>query len=101
MITYEVKEIAQQDLEEIKLYYRHNHILPSFEKLKTKFYNLFDSFCIFSRMGEPVQLEGWQDFHYTIVEPYYIFYSYNETKVYIERILHTKQLVSEIAKNTV
>ena len=89
MAKYEISDIAQSDMESIAQYLISKNAASAAERLIFKFFKGYDRLAIFPLSGATVKAKRLNHFRFVIVEKYYIFYTFKNNIVNIERVLHT------------
>ena len=89
MAKYEISDIAQSDMESIAQYLISNNADSAAERLISEFFKGYGRLAVFPLSGARVKIKQLNHFRFLIVEKYYIFYTFNDDIVNIERVLHT------------
>ena len=89
MAKYEIGDIAQSDMESITQYLVSNNANSAAERLISEFFKEYDRLAAFPFSGTQVKIKRLKRFRFAIVEKYYVFYTFNNNIVNIERVLHT------------
>ena len=98
MAKYIVSDLADGEEAEIFLYLVSNHAKTAAVRLKAKFKAEYERLAEFPLSGAPVKTKCLKQFRFSIVEKYYIFYTFKDSIVTIERVLHTARNVKTILK---
>ena len=69
------------------------------ERLKIKFKDEFERLALFPLSGATVKSKRFNRFRFSIVEKYYVFYTFDGKILTIERVLHTARNYKNILKN--
>ena len=101
MVKYKISDIAQSDMEAVAQYLVSNNAETAAERLTSEFYSKYERLSEFPLSGTPLKIKRLKRFRFSIVEKYYIFYTFKDNLVTIERILHTARNVKTILKKEV
>ena len=84
-----VKEAADSDVAEILTYLVFNHAKSAAERFKNSFRTKYKDITLFPDAGMKVRVKRLRHYLFVIVEKYYVFYTFKNYLVTIERVLHT------------
>ena len=96
MIKFKVSEIARDDITNIMLYLALNNAQSAADRLRSKLNSEFENLKLFPLSGTKIKSKRFRRYRFYVVERYYIFYTYENDTVAIERVLHTARDYKDI-----
>ena len=96
MVKLVIKSAADDDVAEIVSYLVLNHAKAAAERLRNKFRSKYDDIMLFPDTGAKVKSKFFRRYLFVIVEKYYIFHTFKNNIVTIERVLHTARNYKEV-----
>ena len=96
MIKLVVKETADNDVDCIISYLKSNAAEDAARKLWDKIYAQYENLILFPLSGTKVKLKRLSRYRFCLVENYYVFYTYKDSVLSVERVLHTARNIKPI-----
>jgi len=91
MTKLDINLMARSDLANIKIYLRECFALDAYYKIEEKIFERFQMIAKFPESGVVFKIKKFKNFRFYYEKPYYIFYTYSNNTVTIQRIIHGAQ----------
>ena len=98
MAKFTVSEPATSDVEGILAYLISKYANDAARRIDLELYAAYERLSAFPFSGAKVRIKRFSHYRFVIVEKYYIFYTFKDNLITIERVLHTARNYKAILK---
>jgi plasmid stabilization system protein ParE len=98
MAKLDINLKARFDLVNIKIYFKEHSALNAYDKIELRIFKSLKKIAEFPKSGTLVKIEKLKKYRFHFEKPYYIFYTYSNDTVVIQRIIHGSRDIEKALK---